>query len=232
MWKSWTSFLPLCSSLLFPSLIVLGVKPRTLCCLGKCSGHKLYLQTDVELDGTDAEITGRGQVFRKLNVKPLYAPDFLDMEMKTGVHRKTYIKSHQVFFIMHSSCRQHLLPVYSEWANKIKLIYIIAFLFSAKESLFMQTTLATEMCVSHMHKENNTGKSGSICCCLELLVLCTYQMVLNPRVQHRDEYPWGVGSFWICSVCEGTRPEVIRFLLQVSVFPYISACHVIPTSVV
>lgn len=59
-----------CAPLFFSFLVVLGIKHRALCFLERCSDCKLYLQIDMELDGTDASITGSGKVFRKLDPKP------------------------------------------------------------------------------------------------------------------------------------------------------------------
>lgn len=81
---------------------------------GKCSGYGLSLQIDVELTSTDSKIAGSGYVYRTLNINPLYVPDFLDMEVKTGLHREAYINIHMSFLAIRCNFRQPRLSVYRE----------------------------------------------------------------------------------------------------------------------
>lgn len=145
--------------LLFSSLVVSGIKHGALCLLGRCSDCKLYLQIDMELNGTDVNITGTGKVFRKL------CPGFLDTEMKTSVHRETCVNNHEDIFIIHSSFRHPLLSVYRWMGNKVHSYNWLYF------------------------KEIHPEKSGSICCYLKLSVFCTHFEWCWTLGYNCDKYP-------------------------------------------
>lgn len=154
MWKSWT-FFP--SDPLFSCSV--GDQTQGLIFAGKCSGCKLCLQSDVERSGTDAKIIGSGKVFRKLNIKPLYVPDFLDMEMKTGVHRELWGFFLSFCFLWYTPTIDNLCFLsIGKWVNKIELIHIVAFLISAKERTVCAYNIdRRNVCVPHAQR-NPTEK--------------------------------------------------------------------------